>query len=282
MSNDQGDPFAPSKVQRPFYAKALATWQADETQAFERHRDLVCLCVDHVAETYNHALRVGSDEPLENPRTKAHQRFVNSLCEAQGYWFGTPISRFLDRPDGPVHLDEEPNNIQWRVSASCYHELAMGLACGVVLRIRAGHTAGWFRRSFSGAIVARTGSRLIASGERVAVRLGSIKGFVRSEAAAGIKRSQSQHNGHETNDATAVTAGDIANWPPFSTRTMAEKLRVNHGAFDAMIRRLCKAGSVTSTLDPSPSRRGPRIMYNVRDAAHAIAEYASKHRLTVD
>jgi hypothetical protein len=156
-------------------------WERNPIDAFERLRDRACDALDVVIEIHQAALQAPDAELLDNVLSQLHEPLLCAVAEAQGYWFDTPTARFLDRPEGPVYLDDherEPGRAPIP-SGSCFHDLAIGVAVGLLQSINAGLSAADY------CAMMRLNT---AGGEAVGQRLANLKSSVRCECQQGIGR----------------------------------------------------------------------------------------------
>jgi hypothetical protein len=111
---------------------AARLWAADQLQTFEHLRDMVCEAAYLVAEANRRALSGTPDQTMADVGQDLRDLLEKAVLEGQGIWFGTPISRYLDRAEGPVNLDNLEARVVGRVSGSSYHDLALSLAAGLL------------------------------------------------------------------------------------------------------------------------------------------------------
>src|SRR5436309_14064699 len=102
--------------------KGLNLWEENHRLAFERLRDLVCEAVHITSSLYQDALRASPEESLASLGSDVLEPLHQAIFDAQEIWYETPISRYLDRPEGPVLLSRLNHRT---VTGSCYHDLAL-------------------------------------------------------------------------------------------------------------------------------------------------------------
>jgi hypothetical protein len=160
-------------------ASAKALWESDPVQAFERLRDSVCIALDYVGEAHRLASGTAEGESLTTVAGELIEPLGQAIAEAQALWFSTPIARYLDRAEGPVYLDNSEGRVTGRVSGSCYHDLALGVAVGLLRWIEAAVPAS----DYVSLMRFET-----AAGNLVGQHLAGLKPEVRCESRNGIAR----------------------------------------------------------------------------------------------
>jgi hypothetical protein len=110
-----------------------------ESEDLGRLRDNVEAALTHVIKVVESPLRDANLNDISRGFKKELRRRVE---EAQTIWFSpSSVRRYLDRAEGPVFLDNKhPARTIGRVSGTCYHDLALGIAKGLVDRIELRHT----------------------------------------------------------------------------------------------------------------------------------------------
>jgi hypothetical protein len=113
---------------------------------FERLRDRVCDALDLVCEIHRAALGAGPDQTLEHVAPWLHEPLHRAVTEAQAVWFDTPARRHLERST-PVYLDRLGRSQSNGPSGTCYHDLALAVAVGLLRWIETDEPAQNFVRS---------------------------------------------------------------------------------------------------------------------------------------
>jgi hypothetical protein len=144
--------------------------------AFERLRDLVSEAIQICSLLYHDARKASPEENLANLASNVIGPLDQAICEAQEFWYDTPISRYLDRPDGPVQLSRLGKGA---VLGSCYHDLALAVADRVLHGAQRLENARDFVRNLR---------FYTAAGEEVALHLASLIPQVRCECQHGVTR----------------------------------------------------------------------------------------------
>jgi hypothetical protein len=171
MSDEMRDDLSPP---------AHPIWDADPVKAFELFRDRVCDAVQIVIAVYHHAIQAPSGAGIATVVTAACRESLHqAITDSQAIWFETPIEQFLDRSDGPVYLDESEKRTIRRASGSCYHDLALAVACGLRDAIACDRTCAEFASELR---------FLCAAGDYVGQHLSHLISRVRCEAMSGIER----------------------------------------------------------------------------------------------
>jgi hypothetical protein len=162
-------------------ADAREVWNLDPREAFEQLRDSVCESLAIVSEVHQRALAAPPKESLPNLSLSGRlfQRLSAAVCVFQAIWFDTLISRYLDRREGPVYLDNLDQPSIGSVSGSCFHDLGMGVAVGLFTWMEASKTA----KEYVDAMRFKT-----AAGDFVGERLAQLISHVRCECLQGIDR----------------------------------------------------------------------------------------------
>ena len=124
---------------------ARELWDCDPRQAFERLRNRVCDAIHLVCEIHRLALAT-PEESLANVGSRLAEPLRYAVAEAQAIWNDTPIELLLDRHEGPVYLNCDGRQTIGGVSGSCYHDLALSVACGTLQAIGDGTRADDFTR----------------------------------------------------------------------------------------------------------------------------------------
>jgi hypothetical protein len=154
-------------------------WDSDPVQAFETFRDHVCEALRLVIEILRQGLTAAAGETLASVGREYHDSLVRAVVAAKAFWFDSPVARFLDRPDGPVHLDRQAARTLARVSGSCSHDLALGVAVGLLL---------WIEEARPATAYVRSMRFYTAAGDNVAQHLASLLSDVRCECQRGVAR----------------------------------------------------------------------------------------------
>src|SRR5262249_6297647 len=154
-----------------------ALWDRNPVEALERLRDRVCDAINLVVEIHRLALKAPAGQTLADVGQERHKQLHRVIVEAQAIWFGTPIARYFDRPDGPAYLDRQKAGATGRVSGSCHHDL--GLAVGLWL---------WTQDAVPAAEYVRAMQFYTAAGNHVPEHLGSLVAEVRCESQQGVAR----------------------------------------------------------------------------------------------
>src|SRR5262249_24338053 len=141
-------------------------------------RDSVCTAVGIVCAIHRLACQAPSEASLREVARPWHAALQGALEAARAIWDDTPVARYLDRADGPVHLDHSPTPPITRVIGSCYHDLALKVAGGLDAAIEEGTLVEpWLSqmRFFT------------AAGDDVGQHIEGLTAFVRSECVKGIR-----------------------------------------------------------------------------------------------
>jgi hypothetical protein len=162
-------------------AAAQEVWTLDPREAFEQLRDSVCEALAVVSEVHQLALTAPPKESLPNVSLSGRlfQRLSEAVCVFQALWFDTPISRYLDRREGPVYLDNLDQHSVGSVSGSCFHDLGMAVAVELFKWMEASQTA----KEYVDEIRLKT-----AVGDYAGERLTQLISHVRCECLQGIER----------------------------------------------------------------------------------------------
>ena len=156
----------------------LALWDADPVKAFEQLRDDITAAMNAAITIHEEAVQHDSPStPLSAIRTDLHNGLFRAVDEAQAIWFDSPIRRYIDRADGPVHLDTMEARATGRVSGSSYHDLALAVTSTLCRTIQAGTQA----RDWTDYMRFST-----AVGDGVAGRWNELLAHVRCECQTGI------------------------------------------------------------------------------------------------
>jgi hypothetical protein len=158
--------------------KGLKLWEENPRLAFERLRDLVCGAVHITSSLYQDALSASPEESLASLSSDVLEPLHQAIFDAQEIWYETPISRYLDRPEGPVLLSRLNHRT---VTGSCYHDLALAVA----VRVLRGAQGPELARDFVRELRYHT-----AAGDGVALHLASLMPQVRCECQLGVARWQ--------------------------------------------------------------------------------------------
>src|SRR5262249_39994756 len=153
----------------------------------ERFRANVCDAIHLVVEMHRQALAAPPGESLANVGRELHEPLGRTIVAAQGFWFDTPIARFLDRPQ-QVHLDRQKGRTISRISGSCNHDLALILAVGLWRWIEEGVPAEDYV----------TCMRFYTfAGDYVGEHLVSLVSLVRCECQEGLARWRQETSGQD-------------------------------------------------------------------------------------
>lgn len=191
------DPHAPTESPGPSPPPPPVLWGRDPIGAFKCLRDLLCGALSVVSDAYRLALTAAPDDAIGDVCRDLFGELDGAIVQAQGYWFRSPISRYLERPEGPVRLDGEEGI--GPVIGSCYHDLALGVAVG----LWGAMTAGMSARDYARAMRYNT-----AAGDQVRQRLGSLATRVRCECRQGIVRLAKQEHVEAPRIETERSEGD--------------------------------------------------------------------------
>ena len=153
-----------------------ALWGIDPVAGFECFRDLVCEALRVVAEAHRLALSAAPDERMGDVCRGLFGELAEAIGRAQDYWFDSTIARYLERPEGPVYLDSRGVG---SATGTCYHDLALGGAVGLLGAMKRGGTAGGYVR----AMRFDTGA-----GDQVRRHLDALATRVRCECSQGVGR----------------------------------------------------------------------------------------------
>jgi hypothetical protein len=154
-------------------------WGRDPLRAFEWLRDRVCDAVHIVCQIHRQALAAPPGGTLASTGRELHEPLLQAIAEAQAIWFDTPVRRYLDRPEGPVYLDQQETRTPPRVSGSCHHDLAMAVAVWLW---------GWIGESRPAEDYVAAMRLLTAAGDFVEQHLTSLTALVQCECQRGIAR----------------------------------------------------------------------------------------------
>jgi hypothetical protein len=169
-------------------ASAVSLWARAPIEAFERLRDRVCEAIQLVRNIHRQAAVAPATSSLADAGEGLQGPLEEAVRAAQDIWFDTPVSRYLDRAQGPVyldHLEQRPT----RVSGSCWHDLALAVAVGALDAMQAGEPASRY--------VAKLRD-LTAAGDQVSQRLASLVSQVRCESREGAERWEARADAGQT------------------------------------------------------------------------------------
>ncbi len=160
---------------RPDPEPVPALWVADPVGTFERLRDCACEAMEIAIEIHEAARRAPRSAPLPTVRPDLHDRLFRAVDEAQPLY--AAARRYIDRADGPVHLDAWPGLRLGRVSGTSYHELVLMVTSTLWRGLQAGTPIGdWLDYTRFGT----------AAGDGTASRWQELLAHVGCECASGI------------------------------------------------------------------------------------------------
>src|SRR4051794_29307674 len=106
-------------------AAAQQFWKSDPVGAFEQLRDRISTGLYIACELYQKAVAAPPKALLFDIGRDFYEPILIAVLDAQALWFDTPISRYLDRMEGPVHFNPSDGQAVGRASGSCHHDLAL-------------------------------------------------------------------------------------------------------------------------------------------------------------
>jgi hypothetical protein len=173
------------------------TWNDDPARLLEQLRDCVLEMLEIVDEAHVEALvaepganMAGSKEGMirgvPGVGWSIYERLVPLINDAQWLWYDTPAGAHLARTDGPVYLDEGRLGGQAdRVAGSCFHELVIAVAVGLLDSIRNHQSAADYVQAMHTFTAAGTGNpRQVLANLASAIRCESRKAVERLERGA--------------------------------------------------------------------------------------------------
>lgn len=156
-----------------------SVWRMGPEVAFKRLCDCLCEAIQIVVQVHERALSSPPETTLFEIAGNLEEPFCRSVEEAQSIWFESPIRQFLVRSTGPVFLDESETRTGTRIVASCYHDLALTVACHLFDSLEKKLTT----REYTAHVRFSTGA-----GGLVTQRFANLKSEVRCESQAGIAK----------------------------------------------------------------------------------------------
>jgi hypothetical protein len=164
-------------------SEAKALWERGPVRAFEELRDHVVAAINIVVAVHQQARKAQPNAILSQIAREHLDPLLSAVCRAQAIWHETPVTRYLTRTEGPVHLDYLGEGAVGRVSGSCHHDLALAVAVGLLEWLKTNLTA----RDYTAAMRFHT-----AAGDFVGQRFANLAVSVKCECQAGIKRWQTE------------------------------------------------------------------------------------------
>src|SRR5262249_28928650 len=138
---------------------------------------------------------------LTNIGQELHAHLLRAVKEAQDIWFDTPVRRFLEG-EQPVALERAGRRPV--LLGSCYHDLALALAVGLLR---------WIEERCSARAYLAKMRYSTAAGDDVAQRLTAIKAHVASETQRGIRCWRTEQNLAGAGDAPKEKGGETPKRP---------------------------------------------------------------------
>jgi hypothetical protein len=198
----------------------MTSWATDPVGTLEQLRDRVCGALDLVCEIHRQALAAAPGQGLEDVGQELHRRLHQAIVHAQAIWFDTPARRYLDRPE-PVCLDSRGRPDPGGPTGSCYHDLALGVAVGLL---------GWVKANEPAEMLARFLRFHTAAGDDVGQYLSGLKAHVACECRQAIAQVQAQAGTPAAPDAsgTAGSQGGVQTASGSSTVEQSQQQPVPH------------------------------------------------------
>jgi hypothetical protein len=143
-----------------------------------------------------------------------HETLRQTILEAQAVWFDSPIPGYLDRVEGPVNLDNQQDRAIGRVSGSCYHDLALAVAVGLLR---------WIEKAAPASDYTASMRYYTAAGDHISERLTGLIAQVRCECRQGINRwKEEQGSGYRAEPSVAAPVSIIPAYSNQSIETVGQ------------------------------------------------------------
>ena len=186
----RGNAAASQSISPDGQSAQMAAWQANPVQVFDDLHKLALKALEIVISVHESAISVPRETSIEQVEVGSVESLRQTIEIAQQIWFSTPIQSYLVRPEGAVHLDTMPASGQ-RITGSCYHDLALGLAVGlykgIMEKLPAANFVAYLRCH-------------AAVGDGVAQRLATIRSEVQCEWMRGVERWKAETSGNAVSD----------------------------------------------------------------------------------